>query len=263
MNLQYFYRLALTAAVLASPEIFLRAQTTRHIQHDSNATITSLTNLSRPRRDSTPLGTINVTSSDAVNLDVSGDPALLNPENRDGRPVGSTRRSYLNQGSAHLKSSYGSSASRSRLPVPEKQQTSKAALILRGGPLQSSENDPNSFFRQTEKMHIVGADEIVTAGSNSDPGATDAVQTGFESLERLKDPFSGLLTDRFEGFKNREMERPCGLRCGRSSTDRLDSSYDSRSPRSDRSIRRGYSRVFQTKQVADSTALDLVGGRKD
>jgi len=112
-------------------------------------------------------------------------------------------------------------------------------------------------------MHIVGADETVPAGSKSDPAATDAVPTaGFESLERLKDPFSGLLTDSLEGFNNREMERPCGLGCGRSPTDRFDSSFGSGPPRSEHSIKRGYSHTSQAKQGANSSALDL-GRRKD
>lgn len=273
MNLQYFYRLAIAAAVLGYPATLLTAQSTG----DSNATITSLTNLSRPRRDPTPLGRVDGESSDAVNLDVSGDP------NRDGRQTGSTRRSYLNQtllsaklmGSGTSQNSNGSpvysqgtslrslssvapnssAASRSPLQDAEKQQTSKAALDRRGWSLQSSEIDTDSFFKSTEKTPIAG---IVHPASTSGLSTTDTVPNAdFESLERLKDPFSGLLTDRLEGFKKLDLEQPCGSGCRLKSNGQLNSPIGLEAPRSDHPAKRVHSYNSQAEQGAEFPAPEL------
>lgn len=253
MNSLLFYRLAIAATVLGCPGTFLTAQSTG----SPSATITSLTNLSRRQLDSANLGIVN----DAVNLDVSGDPGLLNPESRSGRQAGSALRSHPNQrllqvsgnsqslnGSmASLRTfpsavSNSSAASRSPLRVPEKQQIAEAALIRHLRNSQSS--DPNGFFEQTEKTPVA---ESAFPTSTSRPGTIDVSPTAeFDSLEKFKDPFQELLSGSFEGFNKMGMERACGSGC------RLRSTH--LPAESSSSVRRAYSGKFSEKSATSYPA---------
>ena len=66
--------------------------------------------------------------------------------------------------------------------------------------------------------------------NSSTTGAIEATESPFE---KLKDPFSGLLIENFEGFnENLHVEQPCGDACSLRSPGQFES-FDSETPETD------------------------------
>lgn len=275
MKLQHLSKLAVALAALGCSATFLAGQSAGSSQSNSTATITSLTDLSRPRRDPTALGRVDEESNDAVDLDASRGPApaVLNADNSDVRQVGSARRGSLPQdlSSAKISGNYNSqslnefiiySHATSRMVISGIPKSSTTGRLFFHGPekqqISKTSTNRHAWILQSGEVDSGGTEEIVPAASTVDPNGTDRlIDSRSESFEKLRDPFSGLLTEKFEGFKNLDLEQPCGPGCEFRLTDQPNSSIGLEAARSDHSTRRQYS----YQQGVDLPSLELKAGK--
>lgn len=293
MSLRYFYQFAVAATVLGHSATFLNAQSTA-VRQDSDGAVTSLTNLNRPPKDPTSLGRVDANANETIDLSIneelsSGHSEVANPtlssaaqraagqgpmvllssskfaQSRNSQALAAsgayTRASSPRTQPAALPKSFARTAMHSGVHVPDgfrtKTATKGSALCgERSGQIRSSlSEEPESTFGEEKNKDACQRETFLdSAGAAS----IQAEQPG--SMEKLGDPFSGLLKGSFEGFnKSLDMEQSCGVACGLLLTGRF-KSFGSEMPGSDQSAKRQDSHGSQARHSTGPAASGLAVG---
>lgn len=254
----------------------------------SGGAVTSLTDLNHPHRDPMALGRIDMNADDSVNLAVSGELDMVNPEGATANRSGPSSRQVPIQGTFAYANSSLSRNSQSLLSPRGYTQPSS----LRAAPLMSSDpllptssysrvdNRPETAItrRSLTRSGRIVSDRLASAreGSHfaqdgekaspihefrSDSSSTATVGAASQGpFERISDPFSKLLTESFDGFGiNLEMEQTCGDACSLRSLGRFES-LGSKAPSSDDSTDRLHPQESQAKRGAGSGAPGHIAG---
>jgi hypothetical protein len=275
MDLRHFYPLAMIAASLACPASLLRAQS-GWLPQDN---ITSLTTLNHLHRNSTPLGTVDASANDAVELTVFGEFDPINPEAANLNLRGSRQVTLQRMLSSarlsptrNLQNLAGSgtytSASPSRAPaaalsgtnvplashlpleVPHRIEASREAMSARASDLRSPKTTADTVSGTSKSPPYADDYEklLATIAVTNASGTTGPVQaTQISPFEKLTDPFLDVWNDSLESFnknqnfdKSQGMEQSCGVACSLRSSAQFEA-IGSETPRSDHQAQRRYS----------------------